>query len=112
MTSAGGFAPWAGLVIGLIAWFTNQQAGVSLVPWRCSLGHPTPLLLLGLATLASAGVGLLLSWRALNSAGEDGAVSDASRRFVSSLSIGLAGLFMLTILAQMLAALLLTGCER
>lgn len=55
MTSAGGFAPWAGLVIGLIAWFANQQAGVSLVAWRCTLGHPTPLLLLGLATLVSAG---------------------------------------------------------
>lgn len=105
------FAPWAGLVAGLIAWFVNQQAGVLLVPWNCALGQPTPVLLLGLSALLLAGVGLLVSWRALRS-GDEAAASSADRRFISTLSIGLAGLFMLTILAQILAALLLTGCER
>lgn len=107
--TTGRFAPWAGLLAGLIAWLINQQLGVVLVPWSCALGRTTPILILGLVALALAGAGLFTSLRAVRN-GAAG-VSEEARRFVGWLSVGLAGVFMLTILAQMLAALLLTGCE-
>jgi hypothetical protein len=79
----------------------------------CDLGHPGPQLLLGLAMLVLAGGGLLLSWRTWRTGdAEESEPGRGSRRFIGALSTGLAAIFMLAILAQTIAALLLTGCER
>jgi hypothetical protein len=80
-----------------------------LVSWSCALGRPTPILILALAALVLAAAGLFTSLRTARSSGAG--EGEEARRFVGWLSVGLAALFILTILAQTLAALLLTGCE-
>jgi hypothetical protein len=106
-------APWAGFVLGVSAWMASQQVSDYLVPWSCSLGHPTPIVATGAAGAAFAAFGAWVSWRIWRGAGGAQAKpATGSRRFIAALSAGLGGLFLLAILTQTGAAFLFSGCER
>jgi hypothetical protein len=106
-------APWAGLIAGFLAWASGQQVSALLVAPSCALGRPWPVLATGLASLLLAGAGMIVSWRVWRSGGAgESEPEQGNRRFIGALSTGLAAIFILAILAQSLAALLLNGCER
>ncbi|AIB13233.1 hypothetical protein ABAZ39_14825 (plasmid) [Azospirillum argentinense] len=107
------FGIWAGLATGPVAAFLQQQGGSALVPWTCAQSSGWPAVALGLALATATAVAGWVSWRARRP--RDGrAVSPdlGNRRFVAGLSTGIAAFFILVILAQALAAVFLTGCER
>lgn len=102
--------PSAGLFIGAVAWFVNQQSLYALVPWICA--HPLPLL--PALALAFAGVSLVggaLSWRAY-SAPHPCAEALRTHRFVAAVGMLAAGLFAAAIVLQGLATLIIDACAR
>lgn len=106
-------APWAGSIAGFAAWAVAQQASTLLVGRSCAAGWAWPVLAVCIVAIVVAGLGLAVSWRIRR----EGSVPDAepgagSRRFIAALSMGLAAIFILAILAQILAAAMLSGCER
>lgn len=102
-----------GAIAGFSAWAVAQQASALLVGRSCAAGWAWPVLAVSVAAIIVAGAGLAVSWRARRQGGaphtEPGG---GSRRFIATLSMGLASIFILAILAQVLAAALLSGCER
>ncbi|WP_293864122.1 hypothetical protein [uncultured Alsobacter sp.] len=106
---------WVGLGVGAAAWAASTQAGLSLVPVACATATRWPALasaLLAAATLA----GLVGSWAVLRRAGglarfrqgPDGQPG----LFLALLGLGAGVLFLLAILSQLGAGLVLSGCER
>ncbi|MBP2312154.1 hypothetical protein [Azospirillum soli] len=107
------FSTWAGLAIGPAAAFLQQQVGGALVPWTCAQGNGWPVVALGIALAVVTAAAGFTSWRARRSeSGHELAPGPGNRRFVAGLSLGLAAFFVLVILAQALAGVFLTGCER
>ncbi|MFL7905409.1 hypothetical protein ACJ41P_30090 [Azospirillum argentinense] len=107
------FGIWAGLATGPVAAFLQQQGGSALVPWTCAQSNGWPAVALGLALAAATAVAGLVSWRARTPwEGRAWNSDPGNRRFVAGLSTGIAAFFILVILAQALAAVFLTGCER
>ncbi|MBK3803448.1 hypothetical protein GAY33_30400 [Azospirillum brasilense] len=107
------FGIWAGLATGPVAAFLQQQGGSALVPWTCAQSSGWPAVALGLVLAAATAVAGLVSWRARQPGKGRAWDSDpGNRRFVAGLSAGTAAFFILVILAQALAAVFLTGCER
>lgn len=107
------FGIWAGLATGPVAAFLQQQGGSALAPWTCAQNSGWPAVALGLVLAVATAVAGLVSWRARHPA--EGRVRNSdpgNRRFVAGLSTGIATFFILVILAQALAAVFLTGCER
>ena len=97
-------APWAGLVIGLIAFSVVHQYGSDGVFDDCQTVSPGRVLIVAvigaLACIASA----FASWRTMR-----GAVSDA-RRVVAVISMGMAALFVFAIFLAIIATLVLPPC--
>ena len=74
----------------------------------CSAGQPWLVIGLGVASALLALGGGGLSW-----AGRPGGGSGAgTHRFIATMGVMAAGLFLVAILGQMLAGLFFTGCER
>ena len=101
--------PWAGLFLGALAWFFDQQAGAGANYWDCKLGGP--LMLVGLAIVCAIVViaGGVISWRARGIAGEDQA---GTRRFSGVVGAASAGIFLLAIVFDTLASLIVPACAR
>ena len=96
--------PWAGLIIGLIAFSIVHQYGSDGVFDDCQTASPGPVLIVAvigaLACIGSA----FASWRTMR-----GAASEA-RRVAVIVSIGMAALFVFAIVLAMIAALVLPPC--
>lgn len=101
---AGGFMPWAGLVVGIAAIAFVHQFGSDGVFNDCRTVSPGPLLVVAiLGLLACAGSGLA-SWRSVRGS------ADEARRVVATISAGSAVLFVFAILLAMIASLVLPPC--
>jgi hypothetical protein len=104
--------PWAGLVLGGIAWAASHQLGSDLVQDDCRWGRPLVIGLIGIAALLVALGGAWISlrlWRgsrADQSAPEEGAI-----RFIALVSGFSALLFSLAIIAQALSAFIIPLCH-
>ena len=98
------FAPWAGLIIGLLAAGFVHQFGSDGTFDHCRTISPGPLLIVAafgvVACLASGAA----SWRKVR--GSD----DETSRVIGLVSAGMAGLFIFAILLAMIAALVLPPC--
>lgn len=107
------FSTWAGLAIGPAAAFLQQQVGSALVPWTCAQSSGWPAVALGIVLAVATAVAGLVSWRVRRSETGHGLTpGPGNRRFIAGLSAGAAAFFILVILAQALAGVFLTGCER
>ncbi len=97
-------APWAGLVIGLVAFSVVHQYGSDGSFNDCDMVSPGPLLVVALlGLLACVGSGYA-SWRTMRGSGNE------PRRVVAVISIGSAALFVFAIVLAIIAALVLPPC--
>ena len=104
------WAPWAGLFLGAAAWFAHHQGGSDLNLWDCRVGGSGYAVALGLGCAALAALGGLISWRGRGR--EQAPTADQSRRFASLVGVAGAGLFLLAIVFQTLASVLVPACFR
>jgi hypothetical protein len=108
--------PWSGsgLFTGAVAWATHQQAGNLLTESMCQGGGRPIFLAVSVVAVVVTLAGLFLSARDLRATwnGPDNVREVRRARFIAGMACGSAGIFLLAIVAQTLAALILTGCER
>jgi len=98
------FAPWTGLVVGLIALILFHQYGSDVTFDDCRVVSPGPMLAVGLfGLLLCGGSGIVSRRSAKDSANE-------VRRLVATISMGAAALFAFAIVLAMAASLLLPPC--
>ena len=97
------FAPWAGLVVGLLAAIIVHQLGSDATFDHCEKLAPVPIIVAAVVgLLATLGSGLI-SWRSVHSA-------DQTRRVIAIISVGMALLFAFAILLPIIAAALIPPC--
>jgi hypothetical protein len=102
---------WAGLVVAPAAWALHHQAGSDLNFWDCGRGSG-PAVGMGLAMLAMALAAGGLSFLAGRPGRDREVRTEPSTRFIATLGMMSSGLFSLTILVQIGAALILPSCFR
>lgn len=106
-------SPWAacaGLFVGAPAVAVNQQLAANLLYWSCRSGFPLTGLVLGLVTGALTLSAGLLSWRARAYAEQ--AEVPGARKFLGEVGAASAAVFLLAIIAQTLASLIVPECHR
>lgn len=99
--------PWAGLILAGTGWALEHQIGSDLSFSDCAANGPLQTGLLGLAALALAVVGALLSWRAWRGGGGD---DKEGRSFVAMICMLAALLFGVAIILGTAAAFILPPC--
>jgi hypothetical protein len=108
-------AQCAGVLLAPVAWFVQFQINYALVVWTCAHGSSAAHYLVTLAFLAAAAGGGLLSWRGWRDAGaswqDDGGGAVARSRFLAGVGMLGSALFFLVILAQGIAALVISPCQ-
>lgn len=99
------FMPWAGLVVGIIAAGVTHQFGSEGVFDHCSVVSPVPLIVAALVGIAATSVAAVASWQIISDRDEGPA-----RRVIAIVSVGIAGLFVLSMVLPIIASLLLPPC--
>ena len=101
-------SPWAAAIAGALAWTVHQQLLGDLLHFDCHRGGAWTGLGVGLGCvlLIAAGVAATLASRHADGWG------GATRRFVASISLMAAGLFLLAVLLGIVAGFVLPGCAR
>jgi hypothetical protein len=102
-------APWAGWIGGIAGWFISQQIGSGFSQLDCRRVDLTPMLVIGAVGAGLAIGGGLISWRAYR--GAVGADLVPTSRFIAATSSLAASIFLLAILFQTLAALIIPQCH-
>lgn len=105
MTFRRQFAPWAGIAAGAFGWAATHQLGSNAVFDNCRAGSPAFIVLIGLAGLAVALIGGLISFAIWRREAESG-----GRRFVGLIGAMLAALAAFAIVLQSAASLILPSC--
>jgi TRAP-type C4-dicarboxylate transport system permease small subunit len=104
---------WAGLFGGAAGWALHHQIGSTSNFARCPFADGRLDLAVGVLALAIVLASGWLSWTAWRGAGGRATDSqEAAGRFVPAVSMMAAGLFLLTILTQMIAGLIVPACWR
>ena len=104
---------WAGWIAGPAGWAVHQQVGSMVNYWDCTVGRPWLVIGLGLACALMVAAGGAVSWRGLRSAGKTGrADGSGNGRFIAMMGLLTAGIFLVAVIAQTMAGLAFTGCER
>jgi hypothetical protein len=101
---------WAGWIAGPIGWAVHQQVSSMVNYWDCTVGRPWLVIELGLACALMVVMGGAVSWRGLRSAGR--ADGSGNGRFIAIMGLLTAGIFLVAVIAQTMAGLAFTGCER
>jgi hypothetical protein len=95
-------APWTGMFAGPLCWALNQQGFSSLLHFNCRLGSGTKgivsFVVLAIVLIASG----VVSWRWRG--------GTELQRFIGIASAGAAALFLLALIFQTAATLILPGC--
>jgi hypothetical protein len=97
-------APWAGLVVGLVAFSVVHQFGSDGTFNDCDAASPGPVLIVALLGVLACAGSAFASWRGMRGSGNE------SRRVMAVVSIGLGVLFVFGILLAMIATLVLPPC--
>jgi hypothetical protein len=98
--------PWAGLIGAFAGWSLTHQIGSNFVFDRCGATPRLAIALLGLAGLALIVAGGLVSLRHYRRAEDD----SATRRFISLVAAGAAGIFAMALLWQTLSSFIIPRC--
>lgn len=96
--------PWAGVIVGPLAWLGLQQGLGTLVYYACARGGPPWGPLLGLLAVLACGGSGWMSWRA--------AIGNERRVFIGRAAAGIAGLLSLGCALISLSALTVPACAR
>lgn len=99
------FAPWAGLVAGMLAAGGQHQLVTDAVRFDCAFGRHG--LLVAVAAWLLIAAGAFVSWRAL---GWHPAEPGSARRLVAQMSLMAACVFALMVGWQAMATAMLPGC--
>lgn len=104
---------WAGLVAGPIGWALHHQAVSNGNFAQCPRMNGLADLALGLVAIAAIMAGGILSWTAWRQASGGLETShEPAGRFIPALSLMAAGLFLLTVIVQIGAGLIVPACWR
>ena len=103
-------AAWAGWIAGPVGWAAHQQVSSMVNYWDCTVGRPWLVIGLGLACALMVAAGGALSWRGLRNSGR--ANGSGNGRFIAIMGLLTAGIFLVAVIAQTMAGLAFTGCER
>jgi hypothetical protein len=106
---------WAGWIAGPVGWFIHQQVGSTANFRDCTEGQPWLVIGLGLACALMVVAGGAMSWRGLRRAGKAesaGRADGGNGRFIAMMGLLAAGIFLVAVIAQTMAGLAFTGCER
>jgi len=104
---------WAGLVAGAVGWGLHHQSVSNGNFAQCPRMNGLADLGIGLVAALIIVVGGALSWTAWRRAGGSPAAShEADGRFIPALSLMAAALFLLTVLVQIGAGLIVPACWR
>jgi hypothetical protein len=104
---------WAGLFGGAAGWALHHQVGSASNFARCTVADGRLDLATGLLAAAIVVVSGWLSWAAWRSGGGRSPTShEAAGRFLPAVSLMAAALFLLTILTQVVAGLIVPACWR
>jgi hypothetical protein len=101
---AGPFAPWCGLVAGMVGEGLHHQVLSDMLHFDCQRGGAWPGLLWGSVLIVFIAGGAAVSWFARDAGGS------ATRRFIADSSLMAAGLFGLAIAWQTLAGFIVPAC--
>ena len=106
---------WAGVVVGPIASLTALQLGYVLVERACASGRLAPIHLAFLGCLLATLAAGFLAWREWRRWGSrlasDAPGREGRSRFLATLGVTAAPLFVLVIVAQWSAVLFLHPCQ-
>lgn len=105
--------PWAacaGLFVGAPALAVNQQLLADLLYWNCRAGFPITGVIVALATGGLTLAAGLTSWR--TRARAEQADAPGARKFLAEVGTASAAVFLLAIVAQTLAGLIVPECHR
>src|SRR5690349_15408358 len=103
---------WAGWIAGPVGWFIHQQVGSTANFRDCTEGQPWLVIGLGLACALVVVAGGAVSLRGLRKAGRAGRADGGNGRFIAVMGLLTAGIFLVAVIAQTMAGLAFTGCER
>jgi hypothetical protein len=102
------WTPWTGLFAGAVGWFAHQQAGAGANYWNCRFGGPLWVVLITLVSMAIIVAGATISWRARRTPeGED---QPGARRFAGLVGAATALIFLLAVILQAAAGLIVPAC--
>jgi hypothetical protein len=123
-------AQWVGLLLAPAAFFAHLQFAYANVPWACSHGNALWLHVSGVASVVLAAVGTLVAWRTWQRAGGDapgegggipsrtgddprgaGGALPPRVRFLAVTGLGTSATITLILLAQWVAAFIISPCE-
>ena len=101
-------AQWVGLLLAPAAFFAHLQFAYANVPWACTHDNALWLHLSGVASVLLAAAGTLVAWRSWRRAGG----GDPPRaRFLAVTGLGTSATITLILLAQWVAAFIISPCE-
>lgn len=105
---------WAGWIAGPAGWLIQHQGGSNTVFWNCALGRPWLVVTLGLIGAMVALAGGWLSLRAAQEAVREDSQSPGrgSQHFIGTLGALAVAIFLVVIVGQTMAGLILQGCGR
>lgn len=98
-------APWAGLVVGVVAAGTTHQFGAAGTFDHCQAISPVPLVIVAFVGIVVTAAAALASWGVLRASSEP-----QGRRVVAAVSVGAAALFILAMILPIVAALVIPPC--
>ncbi|HEY2065481.1 MAG TPA: hypothetical protein VGG84_05945 [Gemmatimonadaceae bacterium] len=107
-------AQWLALGIAPVAFAAHLQIGYVLIPWSCTTGQHVWLHVVNVASIGLSLCGTLLGWRVARRAADaphDGGGPVPRTRFIGDVSVGVSALLTLILLAQSLAALVISPCQ-
>jgi cytochrome c-type biogenesis protein CcmH/NrfG len=102
--------PWAAWIGGIAGWFVAQQLGSQINQLDCQRAHGGWLLVIGAVGALLALSGAAISWPVWRAPGSLDQPYAGSRRFIAGTGELAAGLFLLAILFQTLASLIIPRC--
>ncbi|MDB5444747.1 MAG: hypothetical protein JWQ97_64 [Phenylobacterium sp.] len=105
-------APWAGLFLGAAAWFAHHQGASDLIYWDCRLGGPLLTAGTGLVAGLVTAAGGLISWRTHTAIRRAAEAPAHNRSVAGMIGAGSAAVFLLAIVFQSLAGVIVPACHR
>jgi hypothetical protein len=94
-----------------LVWLIDLQLGYALVPWSCNTGHRAPLHLAALATVAIAAAMGVIAWESRPRVRRTHPGTIVARsRFLTFLGMTSSALFVLVLLTNELASLVIDPC--
>lgn len=104
MTPRGRLLSWSAFVLGGLGWAVSSQWGSMLVSDDCRAAQPWQITALGMAGLAIAAAGALLSRREIRDA------TGPTPAFIARVGLAACAVFALAICFHILAGLLIPRC--